>query len=280
MNDQPHQPTDPRPADSPSPGTPARPEPRTAASAAVDVPPAELPKGFWRSVDYLLQNRERVVESLRRETNLSRLSGTLLLMSVVMSVIYGAVMGATNLLQGADMEMKYKCSMILLSAVKIPVLFLGTLLIVLFPVYVLNAFVGARLEFRRMVSLLLSSVAVTSIFLASMASVAFFFALTSRDYHFIKLLHVLFFIYAGIAGLAFLARTVRSISSHERRATPQWLFIVWFLLYMFVGTQLAWIMRPYVGSPTEPFQIVRERSGNFYESVYYSMTKAGTDQRQ
>jgi hypothetical protein len=189
-----------------------------------------------------------------------------------MAVIYGAVMGATNLLQGSTaMTLGQKILMILITGIKVPVLYLLTLLIVFPPVYVLNAFVGARLAFRQMVTLLLSSVAITVTVLSSMATVAFFFSLTSRSYDFIKLLHVLFFVYAGLAGLAYLTKTVKSISLINKRPTPRWLFVFWLFLYMFVGTQLAWVLRPFVGWPGQEFRVFRPRSGNFYESVIDSL---------
>jgi hypothetical protein len=233
---------------------------------------AQFPKGFWKRVDYLLHNPDRIRESLLSDTDLWDLSKVLFVISLAMAVIYGAVMGATNLLQGSPaMTMGQKLLMILVTGIKVPVLYLLTLLIVFPPVYVLNAFVGARLEFRQMLTLLLSSVAITVTVLSSMATVAFFFALTSRSYDFIKLLHVLFFVYAGLAGLAYLAKTVKSISFINKRPTPRWLFIFWLLLYMFVGTQLAWVLRPFVGSPDLEFRLFRPRSGNFYESVIDSL---------
>jgi hypothetical protein len=244
--------------------------------------PARFPEGFWKGVDYLLHHHEAVVESLRRDDNLWQLSRVLFIISVVMAAIYGAAMGATNLLQGADLALSWKMLQIVVTAVKVPVLFLLTLAIVLPPVYVSNAFVGARLPFRQMLALLLASVTITVTVLASMTTVAFFFALTSRSYHFIKLLHVLFFAYAGWVGLAYLVRSLNAImepierSAANRilaRRTPQWLFLGWLLLYMFVGTQLAWVLRPFVGAPTEKFQVFRPRYGNLYESVYYSLDR-------
>ena len=240
---------------------------------------AHFPMGFWKRVDYLLHHKEEVTESLRQDIGLRQLSSIFFVVSMVMAGLYGAVMGATNLLQGSEMLLRHKLLMILVTAVKVPVLYLLTLAIILLPIYVSNAFVGARLQFRQMLALLLTSVAIMATLLASMATVAFFFALTSRTYDFIKLLHVLFFAYAGLAGLGYLARGLKAISaplqrsSSERgtiRHTPQWLFLGWLLLYMFVGTQLAWVLRPFVGSPTEKFQVFRPRYGNFYESVFHS----------
>ena len=34
---------------------------------------------------------------------------------------------------------------------------------------------------------------------------------------------------------------------------------------------MSWIMRPFIGAPNEPFQWFRERSGNFFESVWTSV---------
>ncbi|MCX7012199.1 MAG: hypothetical protein NTW86_06485 [Candidatus Sumerlaeota bacterium] len=250
--------------------------PQSASASAAKPPieshgPAQLPSGFWRQVDYLLHHPEEVMESLKQDVGLWELARTFFLIALVMAALYGAVMGATNLLQGSVMPMQHRILMILVTAVKVPVLFLLTLLIVLPPIYVSNTFMGARLPFRAVVAMTLGAMASTSISLASMGSVAFFFALTSKTYDFIKLLHVLFFLYAGLVGLSALAQCAQVASIGRRRATPQLLFLIWLLLYGFVGTQLAWVLRPFVGSPNEKFQVFRPRSGSFYESVGQSL---------
>lgn len=241
------------------------------------INPASLPQGFWNRVDYMLHNPEKIVESIRRDEDLMPLCQTLLFAAFIMSVIYGAVMGATNLLQGSEMPFFGKLLMIAISAIKVPLLFLLTLVIVLPPVYVSNAFVGAQFSFRQMLACLLATVAITTTVLASMASVAFFFALTSKSYNFIKLLHVLFFVYAGVMGLGYLDRTVSQIAEYGGRRTPRRILLVWILLYMFVGTQLAWVLRPFVGSPDLELTIFRPRTGNFYESVIQSMRSMAED---
>ncbi|WP_238016749.1 hypothetical protein KZZ52_57620 [Dactylosporangium sp. AC04546] len=42
---------------------------------------------------------------------------------------------------------------------------------------------------------------------------------------------------------------------------------VWILLFGFVGTQLAWTLRPFFGEPHEKFEIFREIEGNFYVNI-------------
>ncbi|MFB9324153.1 hypothetical protein ACFF2X_42625, partial [Cryptosporangium minutisporangium] len=45
------------------------------------------------------------------------------------------------------------------------------------------------------------------------------------------------------------------------------LLYVWVLLFGFVGTQLAWTLRPFIGEPSHPFQLFRDLEGSFYGNV-------------
>ena len=242
----------------------------TERDADEGVEPVQFPPGFWLGVDYMLHHPDQIRKSLSADVDLWPLSRILFKVALAMSAIYGAVMGATNLLQGSAMPLWGKVLMIGTTALKVPALLLITLAIVFPPVYVSNAFVGARLTFRRVLTSLLASLAITSTALASMATVAFFFALTSGSYDFIKLLHVLFFAYGGISGLAYLTRHVKLTASRGGAGVSAKLAILWLFLYMFVGTQLAWVLRPFVGHPGNQVEMFRPRSGNFYESVVES----------
>ena len=42
---------------------------------------------------------------------------------------------------------------------------------------------------------------------------------------------------------------------------------IWMVLYVFVGTQLAWILRPFIGNPESPFVWFRGKSGSFIDTV-------------
>lgn len=254
---QPEQPEQPSPGEAP-------PEPEE------HYEPAQFPEGFWRRLDYMLHNPWSILESLRQDLDLWRMARIFLAIAVAMAAAYGAVMGATNLLQASEMATGGKFLMILTSAIKVPVLFLFTLAIIVPTIYVANAFVGPRLEFRQLLTVLLASVAVTAIILASTATIALFFALTTRSYHFIKLLHVVFFAYAGIAGMRFFHRCMQAMAPVGLRRMLKRLFVATLALYVIVGTQLAWVLRPFVGSPNMKFMLFRPRYGNFYESVWHS----------
>jgi hypothetical protein len=45
------------------------------------------------------------------------------------------------------------------------------------------------------------------------------------------------------------------------------LVYIWILLFGFVGTQLAWTLRPFFGDPEAPFALFREISGTFYGDI-------------
>jgi hypothetical protein len=46
------------------------------------------------------------------------------------------------------------------------------------------------------------------------------------------------------------------------------LLYVWIVLFGFVGTQLAWTLRPFFGDPGSPFAVFREVGGTFYADVF------------
>ncbi|WP_446212446.1 hypothetical protein [Micromonospora sp. IBSANI012] len=71
--------------------------------------------------------------------------------------------------------------------------------------------------------------------------------------------------YAG-AGRPWVTPPVRRGESEQRPASMTLLY-VWILLFGFVGTQLAWTLRPFVGSPGEDFALFRSIEGNFYAEI-------------
>jgi hypothetical protein len=62
------------------------------------------------------------------------------------------------------------------------------------------------------------------------------------------------------------APDARAPMGEERRA-KMGLVYVWIMLFGFVGTQLAWTLRPFFGDPDAPFALFREISGTFYSDV-------------
>jgi hypothetical protein len=50
------------------------------------------------------------------------------------------------------------------------------------------------------------------------------------------------------------------------------LLYVWIFLFGFVGTQLAWTLRPFFGSPGMKFSLYRDIDGNFYAEIFRTLS--------
>ncbi|MEN3609259.1 hypothetical protein AAH979_06905 [Plantactinospora sp. ZYX-F-223] len=55
------------------------------------------------------------------------------------------------------------------------------------------------------------------------------------------------------------------------RPASMTLLYIWILLFGFVGTQLAWTLRPFFGDPEQPFAFFRSIDGNFYAEILRSL---------
>ncbi|MGI5525176.1 hypothetical protein ACQEUX_30145 [Micromonospora sp. CA-259024] len=53
----------------------------------------------------------------------------------------------------------------------------------------------------------------------------------------------------------------------SQRPASMTLLYIWILLFGFVGTQLAWTLRPFFGDPGQDFSFFRSIDGNFYAAI-------------
>ncbi|HEY9351459.1 MAG TPA: hypothetical protein VIP75_12265 [Acidothermales bacterium] len=60
-------------------------------------------------------------------------------------------------------------------------------------------------------------------------------------------------------------------AASERPASMILLYI-WIVLFGFVGTQLAWTLRPFFGSPGAPFELFRDIDGTFYGDILSTLS--------
>ena len=213
-------------------------------------------------VEIILRNRYEFFAQIREGVELSEKMRAMLVSSVSFFALYGAVMGATHSLPQT-----------LSSAAKLPILFLATLFICAPTLYFFNLLFGSNQSLGQNVTLILTSITVTSVLLVSFAPVTLFFLITTSDYQFFKLLNVAIFGISGLMGIVFLYQGMRmvSIDEPEGAGTRKWILIIWMLLYAFVGSQMAWTIRPFIGYPEVPFELFRQLGGNFYGNVLWSI---------
>jgi hypothetical protein len=61
-------------------------------------------------------------------------------------------------------------------------------------------------------------------------------------------------------------RTEQSVSRRER--TANFILTIWVFIYMLVGSQMGWILRPFIGSPDVAFHWLRPREGSFFIGAF------------
>src|SRR5581483_3904118 len=85
-------------------------------------------------------------------------------------------------------------------------------------------------------------------------------------YNLILLLHVMVIALAGTVANLRLARLLGDLARSPRIGRR--VLLAWLAGNLFLGSQLSWILRPFIGSPDLPVQFLRQDAfhGNFYET--------------
>ena len=155
---------------------------------------------------------------------------------------------------------------ILFSAVKVPIL-LGVTFALTFPsFFVISTLLGLRSDLAESLRALAAAQAVLAIVLASMAPFTSVWYLSTSDYPTALLFNALLFSIASAAGRMILRRAYRPLIARDAR--HRWVLRVWVIVYAFVGIQLGWVLRPFVGHPgMAPHFFRQEAWGNAYVQV-------------
>ena len=207
----------------------------------------------------LLRDRASFLEEIRSGLKLETKSTALLLCSSIFFAVYGGIIGSSHSWMQA-----------LSSAVKLPALYLITLIICFPTLYFFNILFGSRKTVGQHFAMLLTAVSVISVLLFSFAPITLFFLISTHNYQFYKLLNVVVFAITGFIGIKFLYQGMGMLSKEDEEGQNTRMSILrfWLILYAFVGTQLAWTLRPFFGSPNTTFELFREMQGNFYLDIF------------
>ncbi|MGH8005360.1 MAG: hypothetical protein ACRECJ_11625 [Limisphaerales bacterium] len=221
-------------------------------------------KGRVSLLAQLLKDRERFFSEVADNVGIRAKLKFLLLTVGTLSAFYGATVG---LYQGGWQ--------IVSAALKIPFVFLVTLLVTLPLFYIVQLLLGSKLGLWQVLALVLSALTLTSIILAAAAPISLFFLLTDGNYYFLHLLHIAVFGFAGLFGM-FTLHTGLTVLCESKGVYPRLgigILRLWVLIFAFVGIQLAWHLRPYVGKRGEDFAVRKQYEGNFYSAVTFAVGK-------
>ncbi len=165
---------------------------------------------MWKSLkqlDQILRGEATQLSDLREGTIAVSVRG-LAISVMVLGVIYGACMGtyAAFRVEGPSLEQ------LLASSLKVPALFLLTLMVTFPSLYVFNALVGSQLRILSTLRLLIAALGVNLAVLASLGPIVAFFSACTTSYPFMVLLNVFVFAMSGLLGLTFLLQTLHRIT--------------------------------------------------------------------
>ena len=64
-----------------------------------------------------------------------------------------------------------------------------------------------------------------------------------------------------------------AVEGHMLGRHVKLVFRCWMVLFGLVGVQMGWVLRPFVGNPSQPFEWFRARESNFFESVFQTVIR-------
>ncbi|WP_237170637.1 hypothetical protein [Paludisphaera borealis] len=179
---------------------------------------------------------------------------------VVFGTFYGAVMGAYG---GLDADRPWQ---MLYSGLKVPLLLTSAFLLSLPTFFVLNTLLGLRADFPRVARALVSTQAGLTVVLASLAPITAFAYISGISYQPAILFNALMFGTASVSAQSLLRREYRELIIRD--PAHRVMLRAWLVVYVFVGVQMGWVLRPFIGDPGRPVQFFREDSwSNAYIAV-------------
>jgi hypothetical protein len=214
---------------------------------------------YFGTVLSLLRDRQEFLEEINQSVKLKSKISALMISSFIFFALYGAIIGAFH----SPLQ-------VLSSAIKLPALYLITLIVCLPTLYIFNVLFGSKQTITQHFTYLLTAVSVIAILLCGFAPVTLFFLITVNDYHFFMLLNVGIFALTGLLGVSFLYQIMRPMADQDSTQSVKIrtnILRFWLTLYGFVGSQLGWTLRPFFGSPGQ-FELFRPREGSFFSGVW------------
>jgi hypothetical protein len=214
---------------------------------------------------------------LRGEASASRIrestrvpaDGVLALLIVGFGTFYGVVMGTYG---GFGRERLWQ---IAYSAIKVPVLLMATFGLSVPSFVVVNTLLGLRDDFARVLQALLATQAGLTVILSALAPFTAFWYISGSGYQPAILFNGAMFAVASLSAQWMLRREYQPLVAKDPK--HRWMLRTWLVLYVFVGIQMAWVLRPFIGNPGAPVEFFREDSWtNAYEAVLQIIWKVVT----
>lgn len=222
-----------------------------------------------RELGVLLRGEAELLQSWSAQWDARRLFSYVVVI-IVGAGLYGAAMGWWR----SPVQALY-------TGIKLPLIILLTAAGNAMLNAMLAPLLGLNIPFRQSFMAVLMSFTISAAILGSFAPLVAFLIwntppmspdvrIDNGTYNFILLVFVVLIAFAGNAGNLRLLQLLRQLAGSPGVAFR--VLFAWMAGNLFVGAQLSWILRPFVGSPGLPVQFLRPDAfkGNFYECIFHS----------
>jgi hypothetical protein len=207
----------------------------------------------------VFQDRENYFEKIGEDAYPTDILKGQLALIALGGAAYGLVMGSYNsVLQAIS------------SALKLPTLIFVTLLICFPSFYIVQLLLGSKMRIRQLAIMLLGGFVMLTTILTAFAPISLFFQLSGSPYAFLQLLHFGIFAFAGFWSMRVVAEALQN-AFEKKNIYPKigiTVFRIWIFILAFVGIQLSWNLRPFIGSQEMAFEWFRQGTqGNIYATL-------------
>jgi len=202
-------------------------------------------------------------------------------------VLHGAVIALGAGFYGAAMGWWRDPQQALYVAIKFPLIILLTTVGNALINGMLAPLLGLNIPFRQSFTAIVMSFTVTAAILGAFSPLITFMVWNApamsqqtsagATYSIIKLTHVAVITFAGTMGNARLFQLLVGLGGS--RAVAFRVLFAWLAGNLFLGSQLSWILRPFIGVPSLPVEFIRTGAlhGNFYENVFHTLQQIMND---
>jgi hypothetical protein len=209
-----------------------------------------------------LHNKDEFFDNIFNEQKTWSRIWRLILLFSGLTFLYGVIMGCYS-----------GPAQVITAGIKVPVLFLLSLIICFPAFFVIQFILGSKMKLSHMFIIILSGYVLTGAIMVSFSPIIILFILTGGNYYFLQLLHIAVFALAGIFGMKTILDALK-YSCEQKNVYPRTgveVFRFWVVILAFVGIQLAWNMQPFLAEKTKGYSLFKKYKGNFYTAVIYSI---------
>lgn len=225
-----------------------------------------------RELGVLLRGEAELLQSWSAQWDAQRVISYIVVI-VVGAGLYGAAMGWWR----SPVQALY-------TGIKLPLIILLTAAGNAMLNAMLAPLLGLNIPFRQSFMAVLMSFTISAAILGSFAPLVAFLVwnappmsldvrISDGTYNFILFVFVGAIAFAGIAANLRLLQLLQRLSGGKNVAGR--VLLAWLTGNLFLGSQLSWILRPFIGSPGLPVQFLRPDAfkGNFYENMFHTFLR-------